>query len=322
MCAEVSQTSEKPMPGLIAGRYEILKPLGRGGMGKVFLVLDHQTGTQCALKMLRAQYVNDERVVERFLREVRAVRQLDHPCIVKILDVQREGNQFFYTMEYLPGKTLRQWLAERGTLAFPSVVRVLCLVAHALEHAHKVTIHRDISPENVMVLPDGSVRLLDFGLAKLADANKQLTMVGVSLGKLQYIAPEQQRDAAHVDHRADIYSLGVMFYELLTGRMPNPQVPLSKLRPDLPPECDEFVRKAMAPDPNQRFNSAAEVHRELLRLYEIYESRPKVPLHPSQNSNTLSSTSITIRYSPWRRYTRKIRHLWARFRIWFRLRNT
>lgn len=252
---------------LIANRYIIRQKLGRGGMGSVFLALDKKTGQQVALKMLHAKYAYSKHAMARFIREVKTARSLNHPGIVKIYDAYKTDDMLFYTMEYLEGKSLRRWLQHRKRLDFGSVVRVLCLVADALAHAHQITIHRDLSPENIMVLPDGSIRILDFGLAKLDDEFKGLTVVGVNLGKLQYMAPEQQLNPAAVDYRADLFSLGVMFFELLTGQAPKPGLKISELCPGLPPEADAFAAKAMASDPEMRFQSAREFRDALLLLY-------------------------------------------------------
>ncbi len=260
---------------VIGGCYEVIRPLGRGGMGKVFLVLDKTSGQKLAMKMLRGQWVDNERVIARFAREVRALRQLNHPSIVKIFDARRDKDTLYYTMEYAEGRSVRDWLKKRGRLGFGSVVRVLALVASALEHAHEITIHRDISPDNIMVMPDGSVKLLDFGLAKLNDANEGLTVIGINMGKIQYNAPEQRRNAADVDHRADIYPLGVMFFEMLTGHRPKVGECLSELRPDLPRECDAFWEKAMAEDREERFPTALAFRLELMELYQLYEARRK-----------------------------------------------
>ncbi len=277
--SEANPTSpkEQTQKSIIAGRYEVLKPLGRGGMGKVFLVLDHQTGQKLALKLMRAQYQHNPKAIARFLREVEAVSKLNHPCIVKIFDAKMDGEQMYYTMEYVDGISVREWLMKKGPLSFGNTVRILALVADALEHAHKVTVHRDISPDNVMVCRDGSVRLLDFGLAKLKDASSALTMVGANLGKMQYCAPEQLRNAAGVDKRADIYPLGVMFFEMLVGRRPKPGDKFSSLRPDLPKQCDDFLKKAMASDPDERFSSAKEFRDSLLELYEIWKKDQNNP---------------------------------------------
>jgi len=270
-----SEGSTDPKMKVLAGRYRIVRSLGRGGIGKVFLVHDLETGQELALKMLRTKYQDNTKVIARFAREVNAIRQLNHPGIVKIFDAKRDGDLLFYTMEHIEGKSVREWLTERGRLKTDSVVRVLSLVAHALEHAHTITIHRDLSPENVMVMRDGSIRLLDFGLAKLEDAYDGLTMVGVTLGKLSYSAPEQRRSAADVDGRADIFSMGVMFYEMLTGKLPKGR-PLKEFRPDLPAYFTAFYEKATAEDREARIQTAREFRQALLALWQRYsgESEP------------------------------------------------
>ncbi len=261
-------------PGhVIDDRYIIKKKLGRGGMGEVFLVTDTHTNRDVALKTLHAKYSNSRQAVSRFVREVQTVRKLNHPGIVKVLDARKWGDILFYTMEYIDGKNLRVWRQQRRVLEYGPVVRVLCLVADALSHAHQVTIHRDLSPENIMVCRDGSVRLLDFGLAKLDDQFKGLTRAGANLGKAMYMAPEQQNNPSSVDHRADLYPLGVIYFELLAGRAPLPGLKLSTLRPDLPPEVDAFVQQAMAPNPDNRFASALEFKKALLKTYRLYQEK-------------------------------------------------
>lgn len=262
------------MPGFepgdrIADRYEIVRPLGKGGMGVVYLAKDHLTGQKIALKTLLSEYASNRRAVQRFIQEINAVRRLDHRCIVKIYDARQIDRLLYYTMEYIEGRSLREWMQRKKRFGIGSTVRVLSLICSALEHAHRYTIHRDISPENVMILADGNVKLLDFGLAKLTDASSSFTRVGVSLGKIQYSAPEQRVDAKNVDLRADLYSLGVMFYEMLSRQLPRPGCePLSTLVPGLPPECDTFVEKAMAENPDDRFSSARELREALMRVYE------------------------------------------------------
>lgn len=266
----------------IADRYVVRRLLGKGGMGRVYLVDDRATGQRLALKTLLPQHVSNERALHRFVREVQAVRQLDHPHIVKIYDARRDGSLLFYTMDYVEGKSLHQLIRDRGRLGLGSTVRILGLLCHALEHAHRLTIHRDLSPDNVMVLADGSIKLLDFGLAKLTTAQGQFTMIGTSLGKLQYNSPEQRRNAADVDHRTDIYSLGIMFFVMLAGRLPNGPERVTNARPDLPVECDDFYAKATAHDPADRFANAQEMREALVRLYERYEKRgqPEAPPPP------------------------------------------
>lgn len=257
-------------PGdIIVGRYEVQKMLGRGGMGMVYLVWDRELQQPMALKTLLPQYLSSSHAVKRFVREVNAVRQLDHPCIVKVFDANQVGSILYYTMEYVDGVSLYKWMKKKGKLGLGSVVRILSLLCHALEHAHQYTIHRDLSPDNVMVLQNGGIKLLDFGLAKLTNAQSAFTMIGVSLGKQQYMAPEQRASAAEVDKRADVYSLGVMFYELLSGQLPKPGVKLTSLVPELHAEADAFVEKAMAREPDLRFQDAREFRHALAHLYKL-----------------------------------------------------
>ncbi|MCH8204651.1 MAG: serine/threonine protein kinase [Candidatus Hydrogenedentes bacterium] len=258
---------------LFAKRYEIVKELGRGGMGMVYLVKDQKTHRRRALKTLLPKYAANKQAVRRFAREVKASRRIDHPCVVKIYDAGEVDKILYYTMEYIEGKSVRAWMRERKkktgkAIGLGSTVRILSMLCSALEQAHKFTIHRDLSPENVMVTRDGTVKLLDFGLAKLDSTDADLTRIGVSLGKTQYSAPEQRVDAKNVDHRADIYSLGVMFYELLSGELPTDSTPLTRRVRGLPPEVDTFVDRCMAERPQDRFGSAAEVRRALKLIFE------------------------------------------------------
>ncbi len=300
---------------MVAGRYEVRGIIGIGGMGEVYLVHDQQTDQDVALKTLHSKYGTSRHAIARFVREVKLARQLNHPGIVKIYDAQKWQDTLFYTMEYLHGKSLRRWLQQRQRLEFGTTVRVLCLVASALDHAHRITTHRDLSPENIMVLPDGSVRLVDFGLAKLDDQYKNLTAVGVNLGKLKYMAPEQELNASEVDHRADLYSLGVIFFEMLTGRTPLPGQRITDFRSELPPEADAFLSKALAREPDDRFSSAREFHDALLNLYKLYKAREEgVPL-PSpaaspaapRNNGALSGTLERIKVL-FLRFFRRGRH--------------
>ena len=262
---------EQGDPAVVAGRYEVVRALGRGGMGKVFLVVDKTNGQRLAMKVLRSQFQQNDHILKRFEREIEASRRLNHPSIVKIFDAGRDNDMVYYTMEYLEGRSLRDWVKRRGCLEFPSAVRVLCLMARALQHAHKITIHRDISPDNVMVMRDGTIRLLDFGLAKLEDNNEGLTMISTNMGKIQYNAPEQRRNAAAVDHRADIYPLGIMFFEMLVGCRPKPGMVLTEQCPDLPPGSDEFLEKALAENPDDRFQTAKEFEDALIVLFERHK---------------------------------------------------
>ncbi len=280
---EILETEFKP-GDVIAGRYRVEAALGRGGMGAVYQVVDQQTSERRALKTLLPEYVNSKNAVRRFAREVEVVRRLNHPSIVKVYDAKRVGSLLYYTMDFIEGKTLRDFIVSRGKLGIGSTVRILALLAEALEYAHLYTIHRDLSPENVMVLADGSVRLLDFGLAKLTDNTGAFTMIGDRLGKEQYKAPEQRANAAEVDGRADLYSLGIMFFVMLAGRFAKPGERLTEVVPNLCSECDTFFEKATAMLPERRFANAREFRLALMRVYEASHRKAKLDGLPPTES--------------------------------------
>lgn len=263
--------SDFDLGSIFADRYEILELLGKGGMGMVYRVKDWQRQEEVALKTLLPKYAQNAQAVRRFAREVAAARKIDHPCVVKIFDARQAENTLFYTMEYLDGMSLRGLMRNRHkmgqNMGIGSTVRILSLLCHALESAHQFTIHRDISPENVMVLPNGDVKLLDFGLAKVENMDANLTRVGISLGKIQYGSPEQRIDAKNVDLRADIYSLGVMFYEMLVGELPTDDKKIVDQVDGLPDSSDAFFLKATAAHPDDRFQSAKEMRLALQQVY-------------------------------------------------------
>ncbi len=260
------------LPGLLmAERYEVRERLGCGDIGVVLRAYDYERGHDVAIKVIHARHMANHETLARFVRGATLAYELDHPGIVRLYESHNWDGKLFYTMEYVKGKTLRKWMSERKRLNFGSAVRVLCLLADALDYAHKTTVHRDVSPENIMVLADGSVRLLDFGLAKRDDRFKGLTMAGTNLGKLVYMAPEQELDAATVDHRADLYSLGIILFEMLVGHTPLAGRKIRDFCPDLPPDIDGFMRKALAGRPDDRFSSAREFREALLPLYEQFQ---------------------------------------------------
>lgn len=278
-------------PGdIIAERYQVVRMLGKGGMGIVYLANDTKRDRQIALKTLLPQYATNQQAVGRFVREVNAVRQLNHPGIVKILAARQYKSLLYYTMEYLEGKTVREYMVKRGKLGLGSAVRIMSLLCDALEHVHGVTIHRDISPENIMLLPDGTIKLLDFGLAKLQDpSGAQFTRIGATLGRIQYNAPEQSFNASEVDSRADIYSIGIIFYEMLSGKVPRSFEPICDLVPELPKETDQFFERALARDPKDRIPSAREFREGINTLYQlsIGAIQPVAPVEEPKQTNFL-----------------------------------
>ena len=200
------------------GKYIILEEIGRGGMGAVYKARDVELNRIVAIKVLSPYLVGEPHLVQRFMREARLAANLDHPNIVTIYDIGGEGGYYYFAMKYLAGRPLKEILAERAPLPLPDVVAIVRQLAAALDYAHEQNlIHRDVKPGNVIVGDDGHVTLTDFGLAKVAE-NLKLTASGEAIGTLEYMAPEQAR--GEVDKRSDIYSLGVMAYEMIAGRLP------------------------------------------------------------------------------------------------------
>ncbi|MEP6909765.1 MAG: protein kinase [Actinomycetota bacterium] len=253
---------------LIAGRYELEKLVGSGGMSNVFRAHDRLLERTVALKILHEQYTRDEDYVERFRREARAVAQLAHPNIVTVIDRgEQEGRQFI-VFEYIDGENLKE-LSNRGPLGVRETIGLTLQVARALSFAHaRGLVHRDVKPQNVLLNEDRQAKVTDFGIARSLDVHG-VTQTGTVLGTSDYIAPEQAR-GQKVDPKTDIYSLGVVLYELLSGEVPfsgdnfvavamrhvNEPVPsvLDK-RPDCPVRLDLAIQRAMSKDPEDRFES-------------------------------------------------------------------
>ncbi len=277
------------------GKYIIMEEIGRGGMGAVYKARDVELDRVVAMKVLSPYLVGEPRLVQRFMREARLAANLDHPNIVTIYDIGGEGGYYYFVMKYLEGKSLKEILAERGALPPQTVIALVSQLAAALDYAHgQNLIHRDVKPGNVIVDEEGHATLTDFGLAKVAE-NLKLTASGETIGTLEYMAPEQARGDSFMT--SDVYSLGVMLYEMLTGHLPfqgNNQAtllyqhlhedppPLSKFNSNLPPEFDPIVRKAMAKDPAERYQTAGEIAHDLeevarKHLFPGPAARPATP---------------------------------------------
>ena len=251
---------------VLSGKYRVESVLGRGGMGTVYLATDLIAGSEVALKTLNPELTANDRARARFMQEFRIAQSLGHPSIVRAYSVERHEGTVYYTMERVEGRALREEMAERnssgGRYELEEVVSLLGKLCEGLAHAHRVTVHRDIKPENIL-LADTTPKLMDFGIAKALEATEQKTRAASTMGTAYYMAPEQMRGAASVDARADLYSLGILFYELLTGDVPVPgSPPLSEVRRDLPNWVDGFFQKAVAPR-DHRFESAAAMRKAL-----------------------------------------------------------
>ena len=240
---------------------EILNTLGEGGMGVVYLARQRKLERLVALKILPRELAADPAFADRFLREAQALARLQHPNIVSLYDFGEAGGYYFLVMEYADGLNLRQILL-RGDLKPREALAIVPQICEGLQYAHETgVIHRDIKPENVLVDRSGRVKITDFGLAKILDqAGPSVTITGTGqvMGTPQYMAPEQLANS-NVDHRADIYSLGVVFYELLTGNLPRGRFELPSRRIDVDVRLDEVVLRALEQDPDLRYQHAREL---------------------------------------------------------------
>lgn len=270
--------SPEPIPPELAGhpRYQVLKQLGAGGMGTVYQARHRLMERLVALKVVKPHLVDKPGAVDRFRREARAAAQLSHPNIVTAYDAETVGNAHFLVMEFVEGENLADLGARQGPLPAAQACDYVRQAALGLEHAHqRGTVHRDIKPQNLILTPQGQIKILDFGLARfLSESGPENgdTQAGVVMGSPDYMAPEQARDAHHADIRADIYALGCTLYQLLAGRVPFPggsavdkvsahlhrqPAPLSRLRRDLPAELVQVVQRMMAKEPAQRYPTPA-----------------------------------------------------------------
>jgi serine/threonine-protein kinase len=261
---------------LFAGRYRISRKLGGGGMADVYLAEDQELGRRVAVKILHSRYANDEQFVERFRREATHAAGLSHPNIVSIYDRGETDGSYFIVMEYVEGRTLKELIRSRGPCPVPVAITYTRQLLSALRYAHRNgVIHRDIKPHNVIVDPEGVVKVTDFGIARAGAS--QMTEEGAIIGTAQYLSPEQARGAP-VDQTSDLYSAGIVLYELLTGEVPFtgdspveiamkhltevPPLP-SALRPDVPEDLDLVVVRALAKEPADRYQSAAAMDADL-----------------------------------------------------------
>ena len=260
---------------VVAGRYTVLNLIGQGGMGCIYKVHDNTLGEDVALKTLLPQFLQDKLVLERFYNEAKIARRLAHPNIVRVHDIGEDGKILYISMEYLQGMSLREILDNLGPgqrLPIAQTLKVFDELCAALEYAHQFTVHRDIKPENVMIGQDGCVRLMDFGISKLM-ASTRLTNASIVMGTPFYMSPEQIKNSRDVDARADIYSVGVMLYEILTGSVPTgvPK-PASQITKDVPPALDKIVAKCVDPDPRERYQSASELRQAFQPVRQYVKS--------------------------------------------------
>ena len=237
----------------IGGRFEVTKKLGEGGVGVVYRVTDHKTDETLALKVLKKEVAQNRLAMERFMREVNVMRSIEHDGIVKVIETGKMGDTLFYTMTCVTGQSVKSFLDMAGSFDTVQAVAIMNELCGIMDAIHQVAIHRDLSSDNVMIRRDGTVCLLDFGTARITDEESELTVAGVHLGKAYYSAPEQQADSSAIDHRADIYSMGVLLYEMLSNKLVMGYEPITDHLPELDAAYDRFFKKTLALDPNERF---------------------------------------------------------------------
>jgi len=261
----------------INDRYQIVKTIGEGGMANVYLAVDTILNRNVAVKVLRGDLADDEKFVRRFQREALSASKLSHPNIVEMYDVGEDNGLYYIVMEYIEGKTLKNLIKKRGALTLPEVIDIMIQLTSGLMCAHdSYIIHRDIKPQNVLILEDGRVKITDFGIAMALNSN-ELTQTNSVMGSVHYLPPEQANGSGSTI-KSDIYSLGIVMYELITGKLPfkgdnaveiaikqmkEPIPSICKDNAEIPQSIENIILKACAKNPKNRYDSAKEMHDDI-----------------------------------------------------------
>src|ERR671932_355877 len=272
-------TGDTLIDSVFDGRYRIIRKLGSGGMANVYLAEDQELGRRVAINILNDRHAGDDQFIERFRREAKNAAGLSHPNIVSIFDRGEAEGTYYIAMEFLDGRSLKELIVTRGPAPIARSIEYTRQILAALAHAHRHGIvHRDIKPHNVVVNSDGRLKVTDFGIAR--SGASQMTEVGSIIGTAQYLSPEQARGAP-VDQRSDVYSVGVVLYEMLTGRVPytgdtaleiamkhlqEVPTPPSELRPEIPEDPDMIAMRALSKDSADRYQTAEEMEADLNRV--------------------------------------------------------
>ncbi len=282
----------------INDRYQIIRTLGEGGMANVYLAHDTILDRNVAVKILRGDLANDDKFVRRFQREALSASSLSHPNIVEMYDVGEDEGQYYIVMEYVEGKTLKQLLKKRGNLTVSEVMDIMLQLADGMAHAHdSYIIHRDIKPQNIMILENGMIKITDFGIA-MALNSTQLTQTNSVMGSVHYLPPEQANGKGSTI-KSDIYSMGILMYELLTGTIPykgdnaveialkHLKEPLPSIKskiPNLPQSIENIILKSTAKNPKNRYSDAREMHEDIkTALNENRVNEPRFMYKYSEN---------------------------------------
>ncbi|MGD2245986.1 MAG: protein kinase [Candidatus Aminicenantes bacterium] len=316
--AEVSPTKTLETPtqelttgSTYAGRYQIIEELGKGGMGKVYRVLDKELDEEVALKLIKPEIATDNKTVERFKSELKLARKISHKNVGRMYELLEEKGNRFITMEYVPGEDLKSFIRRSGQLTVGTMIRIAKQVCEGMAEAHRLgVVHRDLKPSNIMIDKEGNARIMDFGIAR-SIKEKGITGAGVMIGTPEYMSPEQV-EAKEVDLRSDIYSLGVILYEMLTGRLPfEGETPLAiamkhkgkipenpkELNPNIPDDLGLAILKCLEKEKENRYQSAVELRSELERIEQGLPTTDRVV--PKRKTPTSKEITVTFGVKKW-----------------------
>ncbi|KEO81951.1 Stk1 family PASTA domain-containing Ser/Thr kinase [Tumebacillus flagellatus] len=292
----------------LGNRYEVFEQIGGGGMAVVYRALDTLLNRNVSIKVLRAQFSTDDDFVRRFRREAQAAASLSHPNVVNIYDVGVENDEYYIVMEYVDGLTLKEIIQDRAPLPVPEAIDIAKQICAALGHAHENNIvHRDIKPHNILIGKDGRVKVTDFGIARAITSNT-ITQDGSVLGSVHYFSPEQARGGI-TDVKSDIYSLGVVLYEMVTGELPfSGETPISvalkhlqdhfveprEINPSLPQSVENIILKSLAKDPLVRYQTSREMYRDLEKAL-LYPNVAKFTIPDVDEQQTIQMPAVGLR---------------------------
>jgi len=307
-----TKTLETPVEALTRGtmfadRYEIIEELGKGGMGKVYRVEDTKTKEEIALKLIKSEIATDKKTIERFRNELTTARKIRHKNICGMYDLDEDKGSYYITMEFVPGEDLKSFIRRSGQLAVGTTIKIAKQICEGLSEAHRLGIvHRDLKPSNIMIDKAGNARIMDFGIARTLES-KGLTGAGVMIGTPEYMSPEQV-EAKEVDQRSDIYSLGVILYEMVTGRVPfegdtalsiamkhkgEPPKNPKEYNAQIADELSRLVLKCLEKDKDKRYQSAGELRSELANIEKGIPTTERA----TPGRKPLTSREITLQFS-------------------------
>ena len=307
-----TETLEAPKEELtrgatLANRYEIIEELGKGGMSKVYRVEDKKIKEEVALKLIKPEIALDKKAIERFSNELKMARKIAHRNVCRMYDLGEEKGTHYITMEYVRGEDLKSMIRMSGQLGVGTTINIAKQVCEGLAEAHRLgVVHRDLKPQNIMIDKDGNARIMDFGIARSVKG-KGITGAGVMIGTPEYIPPEQV-EGKDIDQRSDIYSLGVILYEMVTGQVPfegetalsiamkhkgeTPKSP-KELNPNIPDDLSQLILKCLEKEKAKRYQSASDVHSELERIEKGIPTTVRV----TPERKPLTSKEITVKFT-------------------------